>query len=147
MYLNCCNELNARSLFVVTNLSLILTGWRYILSRHTRYYSVSIIVSILYPLLWVFTVVGIVVVCIHYCGYSVFTIVIDSPVDTGRKLNVHKTFRRHPGCLLNFLCTFTLPPVSTGSPYPKIQLQVCYLPAVVASVEYYCQCHLQMFLK
>ena len=28
------------------------------------------------------------------------------PVDTGRKLNVHKTFRRHPGRLLNVLCTF-----------------------------------------
>ena len=24
------------------------------------------------------------------------------PVDTGRKLNVHKTFRRRPGRLLNF---------------------------------------------
>ena len=35
------------------------------------------------------------------------------PVDTGRKLNVHKTFRRHPGRLLNALCTFNLRPVST----------------------------------
>ena len=34
------------------------------------------------------------------------------PVDTGRKLNVHKTFRRRPGCLLNVLCTFNLRPVS-----------------------------------
>ena len=33
---------------------------------------------------------------------------------TGRKLNVHKTFRRHPGRLLNVLCTFNLRPVSTG---------------------------------
>ena len=87
--------------------------------------------GILYSLVWVFSKEN----------------VIDFPVDTGHKLNVHKTFGRHPGRLLNFLCTFTLPPVSTGSPYPKIQLQVCYLPAVVASVEYYCQCHLQMFLK
>ena len=41
---------------------------------------------------------------------------IDSshPVDTGRKLNVHKTFRRRPGRLLNVLCTFNLRPVSTG---------------------------------
>ena len=30
------------------------------------------------------------------------------PVDTGRKLNVHKTFRRRPGRLLNILCTFNL---------------------------------------
>ena len=36
------------------------------------------------------------------------------PVDTGSKLNVHKTFRRRPGRLLNVLCTFNLRPVSTG---------------------------------
>ena len=35
-------------------------------------------------------------------------------VDTGRKLNVHKTFRRRPGRLLNVLCKFNLRPVSTG---------------------------------
>ena len=35
------------------------------------------------------------------------------PVDTGRKLNVHKTFRRRPGRLLNVLCTFNLHPVAT----------------------------------
>ena len=29
-------------------------------------------------------------------------------LDTGRKLNVHKTFRKRPGCLLNALCTFSL---------------------------------------
>ena len=36
------------------------------------------------------------------------------PVGTGRKLSVHKTFRRHPGRLLNVLCTFNLRPVSSG---------------------------------
>ena len=36
------------------------------------------------------------------------------PVDTGRKLNVHKTFKRRPGRLPNVLCTFSLRPVSTG---------------------------------
>ena len=36
------------------------------------------------------------------------------PVDTGRKLNVHKTFRRRPGRLLNVLCTFNLRLVSAG---------------------------------
>ena len=35
----------------------------------------------------------------------------NGPVDTGRKLNKHKTFRRR---LLNVLCTFNLRPVSTG---------------------------------
>ena len=37
------------------------------------------------------------------------------PVDTGRKLNVHKTFRRRPERLLNVLCMFNLRPVSTGT--------------------------------
>ena len=36
------------------------------------------------------------------------------PVDTRRKLNVHKMFKRRPGRLLNVLCTFNLRPVSTG---------------------------------
>ena len=34
-------------------------------------------------------------------------------MDTGRKLNVQKTYRRRPGSLLNVLCTFNLRPVST----------------------------------
>ena len=34
--------------------------------------------------------------------------------DTGRKLNLHKTFRIRPGRLLNVLCTFNLRPLSTG---------------------------------
>ena len=36
------------------------------------------------------------------------------PVGTGCKLNVHKTFRRRLGRLLNVLCTFNLRPVSIG---------------------------------
>ena len=32
-----------------------------------------------------------------------------------RKLNVHKTFRRRPGRLVNVLCTFNLRPGSTGN--------------------------------
>ena len=39
---------------------------------------------------------------------------ITSHVDTGRKLNVHKTIRKRPGRLLNVLCTFNLRPVSKG---------------------------------
>ena len=35
------------------------------------------------------------------------------PVDTGRKLNVHKAFRRRPARLLNVSCKFNLHPVST----------------------------------
>ena len=30
------------------------------------------------------------------------------PLNAGRKLNVHKMFRRRPGRLLNVLCTFNL---------------------------------------
>ena len=36
------------------------------------------------------------------------------PVDTGRELNVHKTFRRRRGRLVNVLCTFSLCPLSKG---------------------------------
>ena len=36
------------------------------------------------------------------------------PVDTGRKLNLYKTFTRRPGRLLNVLCTYNLRLVSTG---------------------------------
>ena len=36
------------------------------------------------------------------------------PANTRRKLNVHETFRRSPGRLLNVLCTFNLRSVSTG---------------------------------
>ena len=39
---------------------------------------------------------------------------INFPVDTGRKLNVHITFRRRLGRLLNVSCAFSLRPVSTG---------------------------------
>ena len=39
---------------------------------------------------------------------------IKYPLDTGRKLNVHKTFRRCPGRLLNVLCAFNLRPVPKG---------------------------------
>ena len=35
-------------------------------------------------------------------------------LDTGRNLNVHKTFRRRSGRLLNVWCTFNLRPVSAG---------------------------------
>ena len=36
-----------------------------------------------------------------------------NPADTGRKLNVHKTFRKRLVRLLNVLCTFNLRSVST----------------------------------
>ena len=38
-----------------------------------------------------------------------------NPLGTGSKLNVHKTFRRHPGHLLNGLCRFNLHPVFRGN--------------------------------
>ena len=46
----------------------------------------------------------------------------ETPVDTGDKLNEHKTFRIRPGRLLNVLCTFNLLPVSTECPSQKILL-------------------------
>ena len=39
---------------------------------------------------------------------------IVNPVDTGRKLNVHKTFKGSPGRLLKVLFMLKLSPVSTG---------------------------------
>ena len=47
------------------------------------------------------------------------------PIDTGRKLNVHKTFRRRPERLLNVLCTFNLRPVSTGYHTLKVGYNNC----------------------
>ena len=35
-------------------------------------------------------------------------------METGRKLKVHKTFRRRPGRFLSVLCTINVRPVSTG---------------------------------
>ena len=46
-------------------------------------------------------------------------------VDTGRKLNLHKTFRRRPRRLLNVLCTFNLRPVSTGVLHFAIPTSLC----------------------
>ena len=42
--------------------------------------------------------------------------VTHAPVVTGRKLNVHKTFRKRPGRLLNVLFTFHLRSMSMGEP-------------------------------
>ena len=56
---------------------------------------------------------------LHISIYTVFFNITlpkstHNPVDTGRKLNVHKTFRKRPRRLLNVLCTFNLRPVSAG---------------------------------
>ena len=51
----------------------------------------------------------------------IHSLALPTPVDTGHKLNVHKTFRRCPGRLLNVLCTFSLCPVST------ISGEVCFI--------------------
>ena len=41
------------------------------------------------------------------------------PASPGRRLNVHKTFRKRPGRLRNVLCTFFLRPVSMGFVFLK----------------------------
>ena len=53
-------------------------------------------------------------VLLVYIAYPLQFATIDFSVDTGRKLNVHKRFRRRPGRLLNVLYTFNVRPVSTG---------------------------------
>ena len=55
------------------------------------------------------------------CKYTITSI----SVSTGRKLNVHKTFRRRPGRLLNVLCTFLFTSVSTGIVQIIIVLYLC----------------------
>lgn len=49
---------------------------------------------------------------IHVLSMNLFICFIELllPVDTGRKFNVRKTFRRGPGCLQNVLCKFNLRP-------------------------------------
>ena len=56
-------------------------------------------------------------------------------LDTGRKLNVHKTLRRRPGRLLNVLCTLNLRPVSRG-----------YFGILVAHFEYISSSFPSMFI-
>ena len=46
--------------------------------------------------------------------FSSKTVWYVNPLDTGGKLNVHKTFRRCLGRLLNILCTFNLDPMPRG---------------------------------
>ena len=51
----------------------------------------------------------------------------NNPVDTWRKLNVRKTFKRRRGRLLNVLCTFHLRHVSTGKYFTNLSFSVlCY---------------------
>ena len=58
----------------------------------------------------------------------IHSLALPTPVDTGRKLNVHKTFRRRPGRLLNVFCTFNLCPVSTGTIYAwEISGEACFI--------------------
>ena len=47
------------------------------------------------------------------------------PLDTGRKLNVHKTFRRYPGRLPNLFYTVSLCPLSRGLIYWVILYRDC----------------------
>ena len=48
-----------------------------------------------------------------YMSWLLHISTCSNPVDTGRKFNVHKTFRRRSGRFLNVLRTFNLRPVST----------------------------------
>ena len=63
------------------------------------------------------------------------------PVDTGRKLNVQKTFRRRPGRLLNVFCTFSLRPVSTWLLHDQMSLTDCLYFLRYCSI-----CVLQLFV-
>ena len=71
------------------------------------------------------------------------TTAIFSLVDTGRKLNVHKTFKRRHGYLLNVLCTFNLRPVSTGSDLLDLPNYLFFL-SLEKSVWFKCQKYLRL---
>ena len=58
------------------------------------------------------------------------------PVDTGRKLNVHMTFRIRSGRLLNALCTFNLRPVSTGWSLKSLAVLKCESRTSLHAVQY-----------
>ena len=73
-----------------------------ILIKRYQYLKLHIILCTLYVLL----------IFIIYKTKHFF--LINVPVESGRKLYVHKTFRTRPERLLNVLCTFNLRPVSTG---------------------------------
>ena len=50
---------------------------------------------------------------VQFLALRITFVLLQDPVDTRLKLNVHKTLRRRPGRLLNVLYTFNLRPVST----------------------------------
>ena len=66
-------------------------------------------------------------------NYSVEKLFIwTCPLDTWRTLNVHKTFRKRPGHLLNVLCSLKLHPVSKGILHRDISrsafVRCCHFP-------------------
>ena len=74
------------------------------------------------------------------CSHSFFKIIA---ADAGGKLDVHKTFRRRPGRLLNVLCTFNLRPVSTGQlkhilgiKHALIERLICYLNISLTAINF-----------
>ena len=56
-------------------------------------------------------------------SYNFFHSYTFHPLDTGRKLNIKKTFKRRPGRLLNVLCTLNLRPVTRGHSYTFLHLR------------------------
>ena len=46
--------------------------------------------------------------------FALTHVLLNKPLDPGSKLNVHKTFKRRSGYLLNVLCTFNLLHVFMG---------------------------------
>ena len=74
------------------------------------------------------------------CISRVISLVCKYPVDTGRTLDVHKTFRIRPGGLLNVLCTFSLRVESTGygvHTRPRTFETSIFLDHVIVSMIFY----------
>ena len=123
------------------NLLNISTNY-YININFTPMLFVSIVNYLVTHLSWIYSIL----LFILLIGRCLIT-----PVDTGRKLNVHKTFRRRPGRLLNVLCTFNLRPVSTGTVLFHFQsirlLVILYSQVYVLSFRYLLKMHLAQSLR
>ena len=95
---------------------------------------------------------------IKICQLTWFTkytllVTFGNSLDTGQKLNVHETFRRCPGRLLNVLCLFNLYPESRGKFVILFRVQVaisccCYSCEQNHPPEvFYKKCILKSFAK
>ena len=106
LYFNCplnctCQQLNWLVIVILINLANMFWIFSWIRNWGFWRWSTSKYITLLYT-------------SKYKVQKNLLLIASNVPVDTGHKQNVHETFRKRPGRLLNILCTFSLHPVSTG---------------------------------